>query len=315
MKGCVRHQRGLTMAELLVAMTLGLAVLLGAGSLLIGSSRVYAAQTEAEAMDEAGRYALEAVARAVRQAAHVDWSAASPPAPEAPARIAGLDARTVSRNGAGIGTGLLEAVNGSDVLALRFPGSGAPPDGDGGTVDCAGFPVHADEEGWSIFHVARNAQGESELRCKYRGKSNWSADAVAGRVDGFQVLYGLDSDGDGAPNRYVPASTLAALDAGLALNGASEAEREKDLHRRTHWKKVASVQVALLLHGPLLDREAGAHAVYSLFGPDHAEAHAGDDPGTRLTEAELARPGVGRTTAARMRKVYTTTIALPAAAP
>ena len=300
-------QRGLTMVELMIAMALGLAVLLACGHLLAGATRAYAMQVEAEAMDEAGRYALDAVARAVRQAAHVDRAASPAPDPALPARIAGLDARSVPRNGNGIDSALPDAVNGSDVLALRFPGSGPPPDGDGGTVDCAGFPVHAGEEGWSIFYVARNAQGEAELRCKYRGRSNWSADAVAARVDGFQVLYGLDGDGDGVPERYVNASALDTLDAGLALTGATPVQRAQDLNRRTHWKRVAAVRVALLLHGPRLDGGAGMGASHALFGPLHAATQADGDPGTLLAERTLAgREG------ARMRKVYSATVALPA---
>ena len=302
------RQRGLSLVELMVAMTLGLAVLLGAGKLLVGATRAYALQVEAEAMDEAGRYALDAVARAVRQAAHLDWAASPAQDPALPARVAGLDARTVPRTGAGISSATPDTVNGSDVLALRFPGSGAAPNGDGGTVDCAGFPVHAHEEGWSIFYVARNAQGEAELRCKYRGKSNWSADAVVGNVDGFQLLYGLDGDGDGVPERYVDASTLAALDAGLALSGANPVQRAQDLNRRTHWKRVAAVRVALLLHGPRLDGGEGLGASYALFGPGHAAAQGRSDPGTLLGERTLAgRQG------ARMRKVYSATVALPVA--
>ncbi|MEH6437324.1 PilW family protein [Massilia sp. DD77] len=300
------RQRGLTVIELMVAMTLGLAVLLAAGKLLIGATRAHAMQVETADMDEAGRYALDAVARAVRQAAHVDWAASPTREPSLPARVAGLDARSLSRNGAGISSPLTDAVNGSDVLALRFPGTGNPPNGDGGTVDCAGFPVHAGEEGWSIFYVARNAQGDAELRCKYRGKSNWSSDAVAGKVDGFQVLYGLDGDGDGTPERYVNASTLAALDAGLALNGATPVQRAQDLNRRTHWKRVAAVKLALLLHGPRID--GGADASYALFGPGHALTQAGGDAGTLLSERTLA----GRQ-ATRMRKVYSATVALPVA--
>lgn len=307
MRPCRQRQRGLTVAELMIAMALGLAVLLACGKLLIGVTQAYAMQVEAEAMDEAGRYALDAVARAVRQSAHVDRAASPTPDPTLPARIAGLDARSVPRNGQGIDAALPDAVNGSDVLALRFPGSGPPPKGDGGTVDCAGFPVHAGEEGWSIFYVGRNAQGEAELRCKYHGNSNWSADAVAGKVDGFQVLYGLDGDGDGVPERYVNASTLAVLDAGLMLNGANPMQRAQDLNRRTHWKRVAAVRVALLLHGPRLDSGAGKDAGYALFGPGHASAQAGGDPGTLLAERTLAgREG------ARMRKVYSATVALPA---
>lgn len=307
-----RRQAGLTIAELMVAMALGLAVLLASGSLLITSVRAHAAVMDASEMDDSGRYAVDALARAIRLAAHVDWAAHPTADPAAPARIAGLDASSLERTGAGIDAVLPDEANGSDVLALRFPGSGAPPNGDGATLDCAGFPVHRDEEGWSIFYVARNAQGNAELRCKYRGASSWSSDAVVGRVDGFQVLYGLDADGDGVPDRYVNATELAALDAGLVLAGATPDERAADLRRRTHWKRVALVRVALLLHGPRLDAGMGDDIVHDLFGPEHGAGFSAGDPGTRLAAAALDE-AIDHGHGARMRKVYGATVALPVA--
>jgi type IV pilus assembly protein PilW len=303
-----RRERGMTMAELLVAMTLGLGVLLGAASLFIWANRAFAAQVETAAMDDAGRYALEVIARAVRQSAAVDWEHhGAGPGPAVPASLGGLDARRVSQAGFAIDNALPDAVNGSDVLAVRFPGSGAPPNGDGTTLDCAGFSVHRNEEGWSIFYVARNAQGDAELRCKYRGNNHWSSAAVIGAVDGFQVLYGLDDDADGAPERYVNATALAGLDAGLVLTGATAAEREADLRRRTHWKKIASVRVALLLHGPASGLASVRNVVHDLFGGDHGELAGAADAGTRLAEAALSAGD-----APRYRKVFGTTIALPA---
>lgn len=299
------------MVELLVAMTVGLGVLLGAAALFIWANRAFAAQLETAAMDDAGRYALEAIARAVRQAAAADWEGASAgPDPGAPARLAGLDASSVHRTGFGIdnaSAAAADVVHGSDVLAIRFPGTGAAPNGDGTSLDCAGFSVHRNEEGWSIFYVARNAQGDAELRCKYRGASAWSADAVVGAVDSFQVLYGLDTDADGAPERYVNASALAGLDAALALAGTTPAERAADLRRRTHWKKIASVRVALLLHGPVSRLGTAGDTVYALFGRDYGELAGADDAGTRLQEAALSAGA-----APRYRKVFGTTIALPA---
>jgi len=302
------HQPGFTIAEFMVAMVLGLAVLLAAGSLLIGATRAHAALLDAAEMDDAGRYALDALARAVRLAGHVDWAAHPALDPAAPAAVAGLDAASLTYAGAGIDAPLPLAVNGSDVLALRFAGTGAPPDGDGGTLDCAGFPVHRDQEGWSIFYVARNAQGDAELRCKYRGAGNWSSDAVAGHVDSFQVLYGLDTDGDGAPNRYVNASAIRALDAALVLAGSTPDERDADLRTRSHWKRVASVRVGLLLHGPRQAAENSANLVHWLFGPGYDGALAAADPGVRLAAADLDGDSD-----ARLRKVYGAVIALPIA--
>lgn len=303
-----RRQRGLSLAEMMVALAIGLGVVLGAGRLLVHANGAYASQVEAAAVDDGGRYALELVGRALRQAAIVDPDtlvAAAPPGEQA-ARLGGLDAGTVARASPGIDDPLPDAVNGSDVLAVRFMGAGPAPEGDGSVVSCAGFTVARGEEGWSIFHVARNGAGEAELRCKYRGADNWSADAVVAGVDGFQLLYGIDTDEprDGVPNRYVNADTLRALDAAL---GASS---QQELNRRTWWKRVASVRVALLLHGARVTRGEPDAIDYPLFGAAHAEAAADADSGTLLRESAMT-PELRR----RERRLFTMTVALPAVTP
>jgi len=303
-----RRTCGMTLVEMLVALAVGLAVLLGAGRLLARANAAYAAQLEMAAVDDGGRYALELVGRALRQAATVEPDALfDGAAPDGrPARLAGFDAGSVGRTTPGIDTPLPDAANGSDVLAVRFPGAGPAPAGDGSTVSCAGFTIAAGQEGWSIFHVARNADGEAELRCKYRGAANWSADAVVAGVDGFQLLYGIDTDEprDGVPNRYVNADAIRALD--LAL-GATDAQ---ELNRRTWWKRVASVRVALLLHGARPTRDAAGETDYPLFGVAHAAAGAADDAGTLLRESTMSSD-----LRKRERRLFSMTVALPARLP
>ena len=279
---------GTSLVELLVALAVGLGVLLAASVLLVGANHAYDAHADAVELDDGGRYALALIGRAVRQGAFVDWERLAAGSPEAasldaaPAPIAGLDDRTLVKTGVAIAGALPDAIHGSDVLAVRYPGAGAAPDGDGSVLNCAGFAVHEAEEGWSIFYVAHNANGEAELRCKYRGTGNWTADAIVKGVDGFQVLYGIDTDTppDGIPNRYVSASGIAALDAGLGLTGATV----EDLNKQTRWKRVASVRVALLLHGERPSPAAIQPGSYAFFGPAYG---TGADPGTSLSAVEL----------------------------
>jgi type IV pilus assembly protein PilW len=305
---CLARSGGMTLAELLVALTVGLGVVLGAGRLLAHANAAYAAQMEALALDDGGHYALELIGRALRQAAAVDpetlLAAAEPGA--LAARLAGLDASSVARTSSALDDPLPDAANGSDVLALRFPGAGAGPDGDGSMVSCAGFAVPQGEEGWSIFHVAKNGEGEPELRCKYRGAVNWSADAVVTGVDGFQLLYGIDTDEprDGTPNRYVNASTLRSLDAALGAGS------ENELNRRTWWKRVVSVRVALLLHGARVTRSEPGTIDYYLFGAGQGDAADAGDPGTALRETAMTLD-----LRRRERRLFTMTVALPAALP
>jgi len=296
------HEAGLTLAELLVALALGLGVLLAGGVLMIGANRSYAAHEDAANLDDGGRFALALIGRAVGQGAFIDWEGlkGAAPATNGPAPLAGLDSRSLAKTGVGIDKPLSGAVNGSDVLAVRFPGAGKGLDGDGSVLDCAGFSIPASKEGWSIFYVAKNADGQAELRCKYRGAANWSADAVVAGVDGFQVLYGLDIDtpADGIPNRYVNASALAALDAALAPSVRSE---------KTWWKRVASVQVALLLHGERPSAAPLQPVAYALFGPAYDEP---GDAGVVLAQADL-----GRTGPAPSRRLFTAVFAVGAATP
>jgi type IV pilus assembly protein PilW len=291
------RQHGMTLAELMVALTVGLGIVLMAGRLLVLANGAYAAQIEAAGVEDAGRFAIDLIGRAVRQAGAVDAdTVASTAADDAPARLAGLDARSLSRSTAGIDDPLPAAVNDSDVLAVRFLGG----DVDGSAVDCAGFPVSAREEGWSIFYVARNGDGEAELRCKYRGAAHWSADAVVSGVDGFQVLYGVDTDDppDGVANRYVNANAIDALDAGLP---------PAEFNRRTHWKRVVGVRVGLLLHGSRPTRAEPGGARYDLLGAGYAAVAGAVDPGNSLTEtrmtADLRR---------RERRLFVFTVAVPA---
>ena len=288
--------RGITVVELLVALAVGLLVTLAAGTLLVSANAGFTAHTEAAQVDSAGRFVLESIERAVRQAAWLDWDsddAAPVHADDLPPRIGGLDARTLTRASVAVSDPRPHAANGgaSDVLALRFAGAGAGPDGDGSMIGCAGFGIGRQDEGWSIFYVAPNARGVAELRCKYRGERNWTADALVAGVDTFQVLYGIDTDAerDGVVNRYVSASVIDALDAALILEGDNEAERARDLRRKTHWKRVASVKVGLVLHGAKRSRIGSTPALFDVFGPDYTALAGANDPGTRVDEARMAR--------------------------
>lgn len=301
------RQHGLSLVELMVAMALGLLIVLAASAMLLYASRSVAAQGQAAAIDDGGRFALELIGRSARQTAfsNFDREDAAELAATAPARIQGADDATLGRAAPAMDALRRGAINGSDVLALRFAGSGPAPDGDGSVLSCAGFAVGAHEDGWSIFHVAAGSTGAAELRCKYRADSGWSAAAVVTGVDTFQVLYGLDTDSpsDGLANRFVSAAAIDALDAAMAPAGETPAEIERERRRRTAWKRVASIKVALLLHGRARSAADRELTEYALFGKQYPDA--GADKGTVIREAGLAQD-----MRYRERRLFSATITL-----
>lgn len=279
---------GWGMIEFLIAVALGLLVTLLASGLLVAAGSNYRNHSDTMWLNDGGRYALQVMAQAIRQGAYVNWDRDGVPPelePAMSASVDGLDAATITRNSEGIGAPLPPVVAGSDVLALRFSGSGDGASGDGSSVNCGGFGVAGDTRGWSIFYVGVDADGEPELRCKYRSASGWGADAVVRGVDSFQVLYGVDTDApmDGVPNLYLNATAVTAA---------------------AGWKRVCTIKLALLLHGEGNTRLDTVSATFDLFGLAYADAHP-DDIGARVMEGDL--PQAQRL---RPRRIFSNTVAL-----
>ncbi len=287
-------KRGWSTVECMIAITLGMLVTLMASGLLMASGSSYRNHGDNQWLDDGGHYALAAVAQGIRQGAYINWDSELAPAelaPDTTSSIDGLDAATVSQSSDGISKPLPAVAHGSDVLALRFVG-----DDEGASVNCGGFKVPGATRGWSIFYVAVDAGGETELRCKYRGSGGWGADALVRGVDSFQVLYGIDTDTpmDGVPNTYLNASAVRALDD----------PADPDFNSKTFWKRVRSVKLALLLHGAVNSRADTVDRRFDLFGAAYAEAHP-EDVGVRVQESSL--PAAERL---RARRLFSLTVAV-----
>jgi type IV pilus assembly protein PilW len=309
---CVKRG-GWSIVEFMIAVVLGLLITLLASGLFFASGSNYRNHSDNMWLSDGGRYALQIMAQAIRQSAVINWDSELAPFelnPATSAAIDGRDAASVSRGSHGISMPLAALANGSDVLALRFSGTGSGANGDGASLNCAGFgvaaPADAEARGWSIFYVAADADGEAELRCKYRGAAGWGADAIVRGVDSFQVLYGLDTDtpADGMPNTYLNATAVRALDDALLLVGATPAELALDLNRKTYWKRVCSVKLALLLHGDGNSRADTVPTRFDLFGAGYSESH-GEDRGVLIDEAQF--PPSQRY---RARRMFSLTVAL-----
>jgi type IV pilus assembly protein PilW len=287
MKG---EQGGLAVTELLIAMMLSMLVALVAATLLHASNSDFMHNGANTRLDDSGRFALAIIGQSLRQAGFAGEPGAATAAAAPPLAVVGRDGASVAKDVEGMGPPL-PAVNGSDALALRYA-SAAMGHAAGGSamLNCAGFPADPGEWAWSIFYVAKAADGVAELRCKYRSENGWGADAVIRGVDAFHVLYGLDTDTprDGVPNTYLTASAIDARDAMLPA---------PEQAMKPSWRRVASIRIGLLLHGERGSRLTGPLASYALF-PDA-------DPQARIDEASLPA-----SMQRRARRQFMATIAL-----
>ncbi|MFJ3058658.1 PilW family protein [Herbaspirillum sp. NPDC087042] len=252
------HQRGLTLIELMIAMTVGLLVLLVAGTLLHQARSAYQDLDDASRVQETGRMALDHLQQALRQASHLPWENITDETAPAPALAAGLHGLDDSRQdyaldpAAGLfGTPAGDGVNHSDVLMIGFFGAPAGSHarvGNCSGADAASGPLDDASRQWVIYYIAPGTGGEAELRCRYQGRNGvWTSDAIARGVEAMQLRYAIDSDGDSAPDRWLDASAMAP----------------------GQWRKVVLVRIALLVRGQ--QRRPGAEGAaarsYDLYPP------------------------------------------------
>lgn len=309
-------QRGLTLVELLISIAIAMFIVLAGTALLVSAKSSYVAQVENVRIQETGRFALEVIARVTRQAAYANWDlteGAVASADETGAAIIGMDAKSLKSRSPGITSPLGKSVNGSDVLAVRYFGAGEGRNGDGSILNCAGFGVGApsgtratsSDRDWSIFYVAEDGSGEPELYCKYLGNESWASQSIARGVESFQVLYGLDIDTDGIPNRFVNATELDALNNAEVNVDSAGIGHTSNPTRTSPWEKVVAVKIALLIRGSHAISGNRSPLEFDLFGEGYSNANAASDIGVKIREVDM--PNEIRK---RERKVFTSIVQL-----
>jgi type IV pilus assembly protein PilW len=190
MNSGLRKQAGLSLVELMIALTLGLIILAGVGYIFLGSRQSYRLQDDQAHMQETGRYVLDVIGRSVRQAGWAD--------------LAQNNQSKVSFGGtpiAGSGT----------VITVQY-------DALGGELDCAGNAAAAGQIIQNSFNLdAANAQ----LRCDGKEGNPPAAAgngvAIADNVEDLEILYGNDLDNDQAVNQYVVTPTNATITARICV--------------------------------------------------------------------------------------------------
>lgn len=308
----------MSLVELMVALTLGLLLTLAAAAFYLTSRSSYNTIDDTTALDERSRFAMDTVVRIVRQSAWVNYAGnnGTGPAPGGAMQVTTSQSPTISGldNCSAPQQDLTNtaqnlacaaqttAVNRSDVLQVRFYGAGTQQDRtipDNSMIDCSGNGVaepaaweNADlARGMALFYVANDARGVPQLMCGYRPRDATNREvltagtplqtvALVSGVEVFQVLYGVDLDGDFAPDRYLAATDVMGL--------------------ANRWQNVVALKLSMVLVGDAASASPQDVPTFNLFGSLYAgDAMAANDasyrPATQLQ---------------RMRRLYTVTVQL-----
>ncbi|WP_332740303.1 PilW family protein [Hydrogenophaga sp.] len=276
------QQRGLSLVELLVAMTLGLLLVLVAIGLLFSASRGFNAVDHGSAARDKERLVTELLTSGILQAGYEDWgnplanlqsvarlqSAATDLEPDifgwdnafyAVPTDLNLSTSTAIANGnrpTKCGSDSSTAcLNGSDILVVRFQGMSTVSDatkGDRSMLNCGGdseaAPPDLENRSVSLFHLSRNsASGEASLSCAtYNDGWKDSRPLVEG-VESFQVLYGTDAVEPGvAPTANSNDSVADRWLRADQLTVAGDASAT-----RANWRRVRAVRIGLIMRGPV----------------------------------------------------------------
>ena len=297
----LRHQVGISVIELMISIALGIGLTIAAAALFISCRTSYLLHDDSIRLQDNARFAIDVIGRAIAQGSFADAALLADTTFNA---IQGVDNRTLKSTSPAMQVLVAKAINGSDVLAIHFAGSGDGPNGDGTVTNCAGFGVgaagtadRAVDHGWSIFYVALDQTGEPELYCKYRGQHAWATVAIARGVESFQVLYGVSDRGDAAPTRFVSASQIDRMDGAALASIDMSASQPVASSSTSIWKKITQVKIALLLRGAVPLQAGASRQNIMLFGDGYLPGVS--DPGVRFDEA--AAPPTVRN---RLRKLF-----------
>lgn len=294
-----RRQRGLTLIELMISVTIGLVFIFGAVTFLVSGHQSFRAQNSGSRIQENARFALDILKEHVRMAGYNDTTSSLL---DLPALIYRGACDTINGQVANPCSDDTTTDQGDRLaMALRIP-TGATGVA---AQDCMGSPLTAlNEHVVNVFWVQQDSSSGvpvSSLYCRgYNPDTNtWYGTAEQPLVDGIeqmQVQYGLvdgnpsstgntpSSGTGGRVDRYLNATDLQTLDAANPT--------------RNYWGDVRSVRIALLVSAGEQAADDGANTLDSATRAASYQTFTLLD-GAAYTPAET-----------RIRRVFSTTITL-----
>lgn len=185
------RQSGFTLLELMIALTLGLLLLTGIGTIYVGSNQTYRVQEQSARIQESGRYALEVIGRSLRQAGY--WNM-----PVSPVALQTAFGGTPITGTNGAGTA-------ADAVTVQYDGVAGSRDCEGTNITAAMMPVVVQD---AIQLDAANF----ELECESNVDGTVANDPqpLVSNVEDLQLIYGVDNVGnDQSADLYTAAPTAA----------------------------------------------------------------------------------------------------------
>lgn len=315
------RQTGVTLVELLVAMTVGLLVTIVALSTLILSRSGYSAVDSTSQLVDRERFVVDSLSRVISQAGFQDYNnkistlmtrdiskkLGGDPEPDlfgwnnafytqlADLQISSTTNIVDGNRPAKCGTITdTSCQNGSDILAVRFQGSGTLDAPDGTMLNCMGnaepgiITADLDERAANIMYITRDSNtGEPSLYCSYYKlkTGSWvSGQPLIEGVESMQLLFGTDNVVPGTAPTFVAADSDTITDRWLRadqLKVAGDPAATKE-----NWRRVRAVRVGLLLRGPVASAQ---ERVSTIFAPLGAVYSSSADTGSSLTTAADGR--------------------------
>lgn len=185
-----RQQRGLTLVEIMVALTISLLLMAGVIQVLLSNKVSHNLQNGMGRLQENARAAMDVLALNVSMAGYLITPDLTTPPGELDAIIT---ANTLNNATANADLGFTVANNkASDVIEISYESA----------IDCLG----QDTPGG--IATDRYYLDGTNLMCLGNGSAN--PDIIAEGIENMQILYGEDSNADGIANRYVNASNIVA---------------------------------------------------------------------------------------------------------
>ena len=187
-----RLQVGMSLIELMIAMTIGLILMFAVGNIMIGSRQSNQVNDGLARMQENARFAMQLLKRDLRSAGLVQTAA-----------LEGLEVFGDRANALTVHAAVTvpPANTAGDVLVVQFEG----------TTDCTGGGGVAFSGTTLVVNRYRVDSTNSTLRCLGNGGGVGEQELLEG-IERMEVQYGIDNDANGQANFYQSPGNVIATD-------------------------------------------------------------------------------------------------------